>query len=125
MEKLKQNDLKITLCITLKSSAAKKLRLRIWGYLLGKYLYLLACNRLTLRHKKCSISQEDDDFFRIRKQSVKRGIWHTGVRRRCQRGGAFPLAALAAPLLGNLSGIILKKNTGGGRRKRRARRPYG
>ena len=48
-------------------------------------------------------------FFGIRKQSVKRGIGHTGGRKRQQRGSAFPLAALAVQILGNLGGIVLKK----------------
>ena len=42
MEKLERNDSKTTLYITLKSTATKKLRLRIWGYSLGEYLYILA-----------------------------------------------------------------------------------
>ena len=42
MEKLERNDSKTTLYITLKSAATKKLRLRIWGYSLGEYLYILA-----------------------------------------------------------------------------------
>lgn len=36
MEKLEQTDSNITLYITLKSATTKKLRLRIWGYSLGK-----------------------------------------------------------------------------------------
>ena len=37
---------------------------------------------------------------------MKRGIWYIGGRRKKQKGGAFPLAALAAPILGNLGGIV-------------------
>ena len=44
----------------------------------------------------------------MKKQSVERGIWYIGGRRKRKRGGAFPLAALAAPVLGNLGAIVLK-----------------
>ena len=63
MEKLERNDSKITLYITLTSAATKKLRLRVWGYSLGKYLYKLVPDGLTLHHKTYSIMQEDDDFL--------------------------------------------------------------
>ena len=63
MEKLQRNDSKITLYITLKSVATKRLRLRIWGYSLGEYLYVLASDGLTLRRKTYSIIQEDDGFL--------------------------------------------------------------
>ena len=41
MEKLERNDSKISLYSNLKNDATKKLRLRIWGYALGEYLYIL------------------------------------------------------------------------------------
>ena len=55
----------------------------------------------------------------MKKQSVKRGIWYIGGRRKRQRGDVFPLAALAAPILGNLGSIGLKKIFGGKIRQRR------
>ena len=55
----------------------KKLGLKIWGYSLGEYLYVLARNGLTLRHKTYSITQEDNN-----KQSVKREIWYIAGRRK-------------------------------------------
>ena len=63
MEKLERNNYKITLYITLKSAATKTLRLRIWGYSLGKYVYVLARDSLTLRHKTYGITQEDGNFL--------------------------------------------------------------
>ena len=45
----------------------------------------------------------------MRKESVKRGIGHIGGRKIQQRSSAFPLAALALQILGNLGGIVLKK----------------
>ena len=44
----------------------------------------------------------------MKKQSVERGIWYIGGRLKRKRGGTFPLAALVAPILGNLGGIVLK-----------------
>ena len=39
----------------------------------------------------------------MRRQSIKRGIWHIGGRGRLQTGGFFPLAALAGPVIGGLA----------------------
>ena len=64
------------------------------------------------------------------RQSIKKGVWHIGGRRR-QKGGAFPLgllAGLAGPLIEAVAKPIFKKIVGGGikrrgrRRRRRARR---
>ena len=62
MEKSERNDSKLNLKIQLKNSAIKKLRLRIWGYSMGEYLYILAKEGLMLHHKTYSIMSEDDDF---------------------------------------------------------------
>ena len=59
-EKIERNDSKMNLAILLKTAATKKLRLRIWAYSFGEYLYLLSRQGLTLRHKTYSISQEDN-----------------------------------------------------------------
>ena len=60
-EKLERNDSKINLSIELKNSATKKLRLRVWAYSLGEYLYVLSLQGITLRNKKYSIVQADDN----------------------------------------------------------------
>ena len=39
-EKGERNDSKITLHVLLKQAAMKKLKLRVWAYSLGKYLYI-------------------------------------------------------------------------------------
>ena len=62
-EKLERNDSKINLHIMLKQAAAKKLRLRVWAYSLGEYLYILSKNGLTLRHRTYTINQTDDDLL--------------------------------------------------------------
>ena len=62
MEKLERNDSKLKLKIELKNPATKKYMLRILGYSLGEYLYILAKDGLTLQHKTYSITSEDNDF---------------------------------------------------------------
>ena len=62
-EKLERNDSKINLAIQLKRVATHKLRLRIWAYYHGEYLYVLSRQGLTLRHKTHTIVQEDDNFL--------------------------------------------------------------
>ena len=49
IEKLERNDSKINVAIPLKDAATKKLWLRIWAHSLGKYLYVLSRQGLTLR----------------------------------------------------------------------------
>ena len=61
------------------------------------------------------------------RQSIKKGVWHIGGRRRKrQRGGAFPLglvASLAALLLGEVAKPIFKTILGRGiQQSRRGRR---
>ena len=57
----------------------------------------------------------------MKKQWVRRGVWYIGGRRnrRRQRGGFLPTGALATPILGSLSGVVLKKIFGGKRRRRK------
>ena len=57
----------------------------------------------------------------MKKQSVRRGVWYIGGRqnRRRQRGGFLPIGPLAAPILGSLDGVVIKKIFGGKRRRRR------
>ena len=62
IEKLEQNDLKIALYITLES-AATTLRLRIWSYSLGEYLYVTVRDGLTLHHKTYSTIQDETTFW--------------------------------------------------------------
>ena len=47
----------------LKEAATKKLRLQVWAYSLGEYLYILSKSGLTLRHRTYVINQADDDLL--------------------------------------------------------------
>ena len=89
MEKPIRNDSKLVLNIELKDALAKKMRLRVWGYSMDKYLYMLAGSRLTLKHKTYAITTEDD--LEERKQM-----------------GRF-LGAIAAPIIGGLVDKKFKK----------------
>ena len=62
-EKLNRNNSKINLSIFLKEVATKKLRLRVWTYSVGEYLYILSRNGLTLSHRTCTINQDDENFL--------------------------------------------------------------
>lgn len=57
----------------------------------------------------------------MRKQAVKRGVWYISGRRkrRRQTGGFFFVGALAAPVLGTLRGVVIKKIFGDKIRRRR------
>ena len=120
-EKLEIHDSKINLAIQLQKVAAHKLKLRIWAYSLGEYLYVLSRQGLTLRHKTYTGRWW---LFRMKKQSVRRGIWYIGSKRkrRRQKGGAFPIVALATPILSSIGSITIKKLFGGKRKRRRCRR---
>ena len=62
-EKLERNNSKINLHLLLKSAAIKNLRVRVWTYSIGEYLYILSKSGLTLRHRTYAINEEDEDFL--------------------------------------------------------------
>ena len=51
MEKHGQNYTKLAAKIELKSGLRYKVRLRVWGYSNGKYLYMALDDSLTLKYK--------------------------------------------------------------------------
>ena len=55
-----RNDSKLILTIELKSALKEKMRLRVWGYTNGKYLYMLVHGGLTLKCKAYTIKSQDD-----------------------------------------------------------------
>ena len=62
-EKLDRNDSKINVHVLLKAAATKKLRLWVWAYSLGEYLYILSRSGLTIRHRTNTINQGDEDLL--------------------------------------------------------------
>ena len=78
IEKPSWNDSKLTVTIELENAVAHKLRLRVWGYTNGDYLYMLAEGGLT---RECTWSTY-----------IKQGIWFL-VGRKKQNGGCLPILA--------------------------------
>ena len=62
-KKLERNDSKINVSIQPKAAATKKLRLRVWAYVIGEYLYILSKNGLTLRYRTYAINQDNKDLL--------------------------------------------------------------
>ena len=52
----------MTINIEMKNPLPKKMRLRVWGYINGKYLYMLLDGRLTLKYKTYTIKSEQDEL---------------------------------------------------------------
>ena len=69
-EKLERNDSKITLSILLKAATTKKLRLRVWAYSVGEYLYILSRSGLTFRHRMYTINQDAEDLLECEENNL-------------------------------------------------------
>ena len=61
MKKLMRNDSNLLLKMELKNPLLRKMRLRVWGYSMGEYLYILADSGLTLKYKTYSIVAQGND----------------------------------------------------------------
>ena len=60
MERPNRNDSKLKLTIETKIPLTKKIRLRVWGYTNGEYLYMLLDVSLMLKYKTYTIKSLDD-----------------------------------------------------------------
>ena len=60
IEKLSRNDSKLNVTMELRNALAKEMRLRVWGYTNGEYLYMLTDGSLTFRCKTYTIKSLDD-----------------------------------------------------------------
>ena len=58
LEKLRRDESDLLLKIEFKNALQKKMRLRVWGYLQGEYLYLLTNCGLTMNYKTHTIEKE-------------------------------------------------------------------
>ena len=54
---------KLMFLSNLKLLQQKKIRLRVWAYAIGKHLYILSKNGLTLRHRTYAINQDNKDLL--------------------------------------------------------------
>ena len=61
IEKPERNDSKMTITIETRQSLSKKMRLRIWGYTNGKYMYLLN-GSLTLKYKTYTLKSKCEEL---------------------------------------------------------------
>ena len=57
---MSRNDSKLTVTIKTKSTLTKKMRLRVWGYMKGEYMYMLSNGSLTLKYKTYTIKLLDN-----------------------------------------------------------------
>ena len=55
-----RNDTKLMVTIGAKPLLAKKMRLRFWGYINGKYLYMLRDGKPVLKYKTYTIKALDN-----------------------------------------------------------------
>ena len=62
LEKPTRNDSKMTITIETKTSLAKKMRLRVWGYINGEYIYLQHDGSLTLKYKKYTLRSQYEEL---------------------------------------------------------------
>ena len=62
MERPNRNDSKLKLTIETKIPLMKKIRLRVWGYTNGEYLYMLLDGSLMLKYKTFTIKSLDYAF---------------------------------------------------------------
>ena len=62
LEKPKRNDSKMPITIETKESLAKKMRLRVWGYANGEYIYLLNDCLLTLKYKTYTLKSQYEEL---------------------------------------------------------------
>ena len=59
LEKINRNDSNLTLTITLKQAATKKMKLRVIGYYLGEYLYTHSNQGILSTFKDYSIIEQN------------------------------------------------------------------
>ena len=52
----------MTINIEVKNPLSKKMKLRVWGYTNGKYLYMLLDGGLTLKYNIYTIKSDEDEL---------------------------------------------------------------
>ena len=114
MEKLKRSDSKLKNSNSkLKNPLTKKMRLRVWGYSMGEYLYMLSKSSLTLKYKTYAITSQENELEECEKE-FGREFSILGRRKRKRKGGF--LGAIPAQVGTQLLGLVNK--IFGGRRKK-------
>ena len=62
IKKPSRHDSKLNVTIELRNPLTKKMRLRVWEYTNGEYLYMLTEGSLTLKYKTYTVKLLDDAF---------------------------------------------------------------
>ena len=62
------------------------MRLTVWGYSQGQYLYILGPSGLTLKYKTYSVVTQNNELEEYRKNILQKGIWQLGGKNRKQKG---------------------------------------
>ena len=62
LEKAKRNESKMRITIETRQSLSKKMRLRVWGYTNGEYIYLLNDGSLTLKYKTYTLKSQYEEL---------------------------------------------------------------
>ena len=62
LEKPKRKDAKMTITIETKDALAHKMRLRVWGYTNGEYIYLLNDGSLILKYKAYTLKSQNEEL---------------------------------------------------------------
>ena len=57
-----RNDSKMTILIETKTPLATKMRLRVWGYTSGEYIYLQHDSSLTLKYKTYTLKSQYEEL---------------------------------------------------------------
>ena len=61
-EKPSRNDSKMTITIETKNALTKTMRLRVWGYTNGEYIYLLHDGSLSLKYKTYTLKSQYEEI---------------------------------------------------------------
>ena len=62
LEKPKRNDAKMTITIETNDALVQKMRLRVWGYTNGEYIYLLNNGSLNLKYKTYTLKSQHEEL---------------------------------------------------------------
>ena len=62
LEKPARNDSKMTITLETKTSLTKKMRLRVWGYTNGEYIYLQHDGSLTLKYETYTLRSQYEEL---------------------------------------------------------------
>lgn len=60
LERLRRNNINLNLYVTLKSAATKKMKLRVFEFAMGEYIYMLTEKGLTMKQKTYSRVKRND-----------------------------------------------------------------